>query len=95
VADAFLAPASSKQTKGFGSNALKVRGRIFAMLVKDRLVVKLPRERVDELVRGELGERFDPGHGRRMREWFSLHDAGLSWVDLAKDAHDFVSRIGR
>jgi hypothetical protein len=33
--------------RGFGSSALKVKDKIFAMLVNDRLVVKLPRMRVD------------------------------------------------
>ncbi len=33
--------------RGFGSSELKVRNKIFAMLVKDRLVVKLPKSRVD------------------------------------------------
>jgi hypothetical protein len=31
--------------------------------------VKLPRERVDELVEAGAGHRFDPGHGRLMKEW--------------------------
>jgi hypothetical protein len=36
--------------RAFGSTSLKTDGKIFAMLVKDRLVVKLDRRRVDELV---------------------------------------------
>jgi hypothetical protein len=39
--------------KGFGSSALKVEGRIFAMLTsRSEFVVKLPRERVDETLVG-------------------------------------------
>ena len=33
--------------KGFGASALVTNNRILAMLVRDRLVVKLPRQRVD------------------------------------------------
>jgi hypothetical protein len=95
VADAFLAVSNCKQRKGFGSSALKVQGKIFAMLVDERLVVKLPRDRVDALVAENLGKHFDPGHGRLMREWFAVRDAKLSWIVLAKDAHDFVSRSAR
>lgn len=56
----------------FGSTGLKVRSKTFAMLVKGRLVVKLPRDRVDHVVGAGAGDRFDPGHGRLMREWISL-----------------------
>ncbi len=54
--------------RGFGSSALQVGGKIFAMLVGGKFVVKLPRQRVDALVASGDGERFDPGHGRLMKE---------------------------
>lgn len=34
----------------FGSSGLKVESKVFAMLVKGELVVKLPKHRVDQLV---------------------------------------------
>jgi len=46
------------------SNVLSVNGKIFAMLVRGKLVVKLPKQRVDELVAARVGTYFDPGHGR-------------------------------
>lgn len=61
------------------------------MPVKDRLVVKLTRSRVDELVAAGAGVNFDPGHGRLMREWFELApDSDLDWVELAGEARQFV-----
>ena len=33
----------------FGASGLKVGGKIFAMLVRGKLVVKLPQQRVDSL----------------------------------------------
>ncbi len=42
------------------------------MLVKGKLVVKLPRDRVDALVDLRDGERFDAGMGKPIREWFAL-----------------------
>jgi hypothetical protein len=78
-------------SKGFGSTALKVEGRIFAMLVKDRLVVKLPRRRVDALIASGHGERFDPGHGRLMKEWLVIGPgAEDQWLPLATEALAFV-----
>lgn len=70
----------------FGSEGLKFAGKVFAMEVKGRLVVKLPAERVDELVAAGA-ERFDPGHGRLMREWVSVApDSGWNWLELAREA---------
>jgi hypothetical protein len=82
--------AGSETSRGFGAGALKVDGRIFAMLSRDRLVVKLPRARVDELLAAGRGERFDPGHGRLMREWLHLFEGeGDDWESLAREALAF------
>ena len=59
--------------KGFGSSALQVNGKIFAMVsATGALVFKLPRQRVDELEARGVGRRFDPGHGRLMKEWLTV-----------------------
>jgi hypothetical protein len=80
-------------TKGFGSGALKVKGKIFAMLSSKReFVVKLPRGRVDELVESGEGRRFDLGRGRQMKEWLVIKAARADWTDLAKEACEFVKR---
>ncbi len=77
--------------KGFGSSGLKYEGKLFAMISsRGKFVVKLPRERVDELVENGLGERFDPGHGRRMKEWFAMNGGEGSWLRLAQEAYRFV-----
>jgi TfoX/Sxy family transcriptional regulator of competence genes len=90
VADAFTTDRRVTYGKLFASMGLKVDGKIFAMHSKGRFVAKLPKERVDELVRSGKGEYFDPGHGRLMKEWISLHGRVPSWVDLAKEARLFV-----
>jgi hypothetical protein len=78
--------------KGFGSSALKVENRIFAMLSsKGRFVVKLPAARVEALARSGDGKRFDPGRGRVMKEWLELEPASsVSWLALAREALGFV-----
>src|SRR5207245_620654 len=73
-------------------NVLTVNGKIFAMLVKGKFVAKLPKARVDELVSGGIGEHFDPGHGRLMKEWVAVGAGSAPWVELAKEAHHFVKR---
>jgi hypothetical protein len=83
---------SISEGRGFGSSGqLKVNGRIFAMLVRGELVLKLPRGRVEELVAQRQGAHFDAGKGRPMKEWFVLSSASSrAWASLAQEAHDFV-----
>ncbi len=80
--------------KGFGSTGqLKVDGRIFAMLVRGQLVLKLPADHVDALVDSGDGEHFDAGKRRPMREWLALSPTShKSWLALAREAMAFVSR---
>jgi len=79
--------------RAFGSTSLKTGGKIFAMLVKDRLVVKLPAARVEELVAGAAGARFDPGHGRIQKEWLAVHGSDpVQWRALAIESETFVAK---
>jgi TfoX/Sxy family transcriptional regulator of competence genes len=84
---------ATQQRTGFGSSALKVDDKIFAMLVNGRLVVKLPRHAVEALVASGEGERYDPGRGRLMKEWVALESQSEEqWLRLAKEALEFVAR---
>jgi hypothetical protein len=78
--------------KSFGSSGLKINNKVFAMISsKGEFVVKLPRERVDALVASGDGTRFDPGHGRLMKEWLTVSPKSkLAWVALATEAMRFV-----
>ncbi len=80
-------------TRGFGRSALRAHGRIFAMFVRGKLVLKLPEGRVDELVAGGHGVRFDANKGTPMKEWLAL-DPGSPhpWAELAEEALEFVGR---
>ncbi len=81
------------ETVGFGSGALRINGKIFVMFVRGRLVVKLPKVRVDELVEAGEGVRFDANKGTPMKEWLSLDPASrLAWQPLSEEAFAFVSR---
>lgn len=80
------------ETKMFGSHGLKVGGKVFGMLYKGELVVKLPQDRVEKLVQSGAGRYFDPGHGRLMKEWVSVGPSVSSrWMALAKEGRDFVA----
>jgi len=72
---------------GFGRSALRFQNKIFAMLVRGRLVLKLPAARVDALVASGDGVRFDANKGTPMKEWLSLDpESGLPWLPLAREA---------
>jgi hypothetical protein len=90
IADAFAADGDVRSGRLFASDGLTVHGKIFAMLVRGSLVVKLPRARVDALVAAAQGERFDPGHGRLMKEWVVVAAGAGDWLALAKEARTFV-----
>jgi hypothetical protein len=82
--------------KGFGSTGLKVNGKLFTFISsKGTFVAKLPRDRVRELVGQGIGEHFDPGHGRLMREWIAVEPAGQNLVELAREAYRYVGRAPR
>jgi hypothetical protein len=91
VADAFAGAPGVSAGRMMASFGLKVNGKIFAMHVRGCLVAKLPKARVDELVDTGVGERFDPGHGRIMKEWISVRPGRADWVELAREAHRFVA----
>ena len=77
--------------QGFGSRALRLDGKIFAMLSsKGHFVVKLPRDRVAELIRLGRGQYFDTGRDRVMKEWLAVVGDPTSWLGLAKEAYRFA-----
>jgi hypothetical protein len=78
--------------RGFGARALRVDGRIFAMLdSKGRFVVKLPRTRAEELRARGHGIHFEPVPGRPMKEWLVVTDVKASWSALTREAYEYVA----
>lgn len=76
---------------GFGRGAVRFRGKIFVMLVRGSLVLKLPAPRVAELAAAGGGVPFDANKGTPMKEWLSLDPAsGQEWLPLAREALDFA-----
>ena len=87
--DVEVPDASRRRT--FGANTLKVNGSIFAMVTGDRLVVKLPGDRVSALIGSGLGLPFDAGKGRPMKVWMTVADDDEeTWATLAREALSFV-----
>jgi hypothetical protein len=90
LAEALLSDPRVSEGKMFGMTCLKTRGKVFAGDWKGGLTVKVPRERVQEIVAAGEGEPFDPGMGRVMKEWVLL-GADADWVGCAREALEFVA----
>ena len=98
ASDAFAAVATDllrepgvEEGTGFGKQpGLRVGGKIFAMLVRDALVVKLPAERSAAVIEAGGARSFKIGK-RQMREWVSVDPEGPhDWAALAREAHAFL-----
>ena len=89
-------PAEPGPAKGFGSKALKVNGKIFAMIDSHgRFVVKLPQQRVLELMADGRGSRFEMGKARWTKEWVCLVPGSKEqWPTFALEALEFVGGLG-
>ncbi len=86
-------PCVQKGT-GFGAvPGLRADKKIFAMICRGELVVKLPRHRADQLVADGTAARFDARRdGRLMKEWATIPpEHGHAWESLAIVALRFVS----
>ncbi|MCL5067390.1 MAG: hypothetical protein M1368_03440 [Thaumarchaeota archaeon] len=80
--------------KGFGSSGLYTKNRLFAFLShKNQLILKLPKERVNEIVSKGDGFYWDPRRdGRIMKEWVVLQPSSkLNWLPLVREALNFVN----
>lgn len=86
---AAYAAAQAGPRQGFGSDALRIQGKIFCMVTsRAEFVVKLPKVRVAELVKAKRGRHFDANKGKPMKEWFVATAAKAGVVALAKEAFE-------
>lgn len=92
IANALLAHPDVEDGRAFNAPALKTGGRIFAMLVRGELVLKLPAERCRELAAAG-GRPFAVGT-RTMREWVVVGAEPAAWPGLAAEARAFVGGGG-
>jgi TfoX/Sxy family transcriptional regulator of competence genes len=81
---------ASKRGK-FGSSALKVDGKIFAMLVRGALAVKLSPGEVESAKIAGRGEPLAMGRGRVMKEWLLVNEPPQRWYAVAERARAFVA----
>ena len=75
-----------------GFPCLRVNGAFFASSERTThdLIVKLPKDRVDELVESRVGASFAP-NGRVFKEWVLVSEPDRQlWFDLVEEALAFA-----
>jgi hypothetical protein len=94
VAEHFLRLAEVETGRMFGAEGLKVLGKVFAMEVKGKLVIKVPARRAAELAFERGIGLFDPGHGKLMKEWLQVsRDAEADWLELAQESFAYIKTL--
>jgi hypothetical protein len=73
----------------FGSKGLRTGKKFFAVWWHEQLVVKLPVDRLKELVDAGQGQPFEPMPGRAMNGWVVVA-ASADWSGLAGEARAHV-----
>ena len=96
IADRLLAESAVTEGTGFGSApGLRVHNKIFAMLLRGELVLKLPASRCAELVTEGRARPFDAGKTRPMKQWITLTADPAGWSALTDEALAFVRSAKR
>jgi hypothetical protein len=83
-------PADPIRPQRMNANAFCIRNMVFAMRVGDDLVLKLPPNRVTDLVRAKVASSNVVG-GHVMKEWANLRpETEKKWLALTKESLDYV-----
>jgi hypothetical protein len=91
IAQRMAGEPDTDERRAFHNPCVRARGKIFAMLVRDELVLKLPAQRCAELVAAGAGRAFDRGQGRPLREWVTIGDPAMQrGLELAEEALTFA-----
>jgi len=86
----FLAKPGVTLERAFSSISLMVGGKLFASAGHGGLLIKVPAERVAELIANGEGAPFSTGGNRVMREWVVVTPA-TDWRALAAESMTFVA----
>ena len=73
----------------FGSKGLRTGSKYFAIWWHEQLVVKLPADRLAELVAAGDGQPFEPMPGRAMNGWLVV-GSDVEWEAVVAEARAHV-----
>ena len=76
--------------------SLKIRKKMFVMFNKERFIVKLPKERVKDLLNSGEGKPYDPGNGKIMKEWVIIpEEQSDKWISFTSEAMEFAKKLAK
>ncbi|MFX0077570.1 MAG: hypothetical protein ACFE96_19160 [Candidatus Hermodarchaeota archaeon] len=76
--------------------SLKTKKKMFAMLSKGNYVLKLPKDRVNELIKSGQGLPYDPGNGKIMKEWVIIpSEYSEKWIEYTFEAKEFAKTLAK
>lgn len=93
LADEMIAAGLAHEGSMMGHRCLRVDGEFLAMIFPKtgQLVIKLPQNRVSEVIYGGSGSEFSPA-GRIFREWVAVDEIDTElWRTLLEEGRDFVA----
>ena len=69
---------------------------MFAMCQKEIFIVKLPKNRVVEIINSDEGLPHDFGTGKAMKEWVIIKfDFSKKWFNYAQEAMEFAKTLAK
>lgn len=76
---------------GKGSQGLKFGTKMYVMFYKGQLLVKLPPERVSELIASGQGLPHDPGTGTPMKDRVLIPEAQrYTWIEYCEESRQYA-----
>ena len=86
---------SKNEVKKQGES-LKIRKKMFAFFNKESFIVKLPKERVTQLLESGVGMPYDPGNGKIMKEWVIIPEKEVNnWISYATEAMNYAKTLAK
>ena len=89
----FLKDKDVVVNSGRGAQGIKYNNKMFIMFYKGDLVVKLSPDRIKELINENIGEYFDPGTGKPMKDRMLLRVSKKGhWIKISEESKKFVMK---
>ena len=78
---------------GKGAQGIKYNNKMFIMFNKGDLLIKLSPERIKELIDEGIGEAYDPGTGKVMKDRISIPFSRKDlWLSLCEESKKYVMK---